>query len=169
NTIVATVMSNFGLELALKHAGVRLVRTEVGDPAVVREMRLNSYNVGGEQSGHVIFMDHSTTGDGLITALLVVSVMAETGRPLSELRRMRRVPQVLQNVRVRERAPLSEIPEVQRAINAAESRLAGNGRLLVRYSGTEMLARVRVGGDAAATIRTRGGEIGATIQKHLGA
>ena len=89
NTVVATVMSNFGLEVALRDAGVRLVRTEVGDPAVAREMRQNSYNLGGEQSGHVIFMDHSTTGDGLISALMVLAILAESGRPLSELRAMR--------------------------------------------------------------------------------
>ena len=100
DTVVATVMSNFGLEVALRDAGIKLIRTEVGDPAVVREMRTNSYNLGGEQSGHVIFMDHSTTGDGLITALLMLSHMAEAGRPLSELRVMERMPQVLQNVRV---------------------------------------------------------------------
>jgi phosphoglucosamine mutase len=168
NTVVATVMSNFGLELALRKAGIHLVRTDVGDPAVVREMRANSYNLGGEQSGHVIFMDHSTTGDGLITALLVLTTMAETGRPLSELRAMHRVPQVLENVKVRERRPLGEIPAVQSAIEAAERRLNGGGRLLVRYSGTEMLARVMVEGEDAAAIRTIAKEIGAAIQRHLG-
>ncbi len=168
-TVVATVMSNFGLELALRNAGIRLVRTDVGDPAVAREMRTNSYNLGGEQSGHVIFMDHSTTGDGLITALLVLTVMAESGRPLSELRAMQRVPQVLENVRIRERRPLSEIPAVQRAITAAERQLNGTGRLLVRYSGTEMLARVMVEGEDAGRISAIAKEIGAAIRKHLGA
>src|SRR3984957_9661643 len=110
NTVVATVMSNFGLEVALREAGLHLIRTEVGDPAVVREMRTNSYNLGGEQSGHVIFMDHSTTGDGLITALLMLSHMAESGRPLSELRAMTRMPQVLRNVRVKQRTPIAEMP-----------------------------------------------------------
>ncbi len=123
NAVVATVMSNFGLELALRDAGVRLIRTEVGDPAVAREMRPNSYNLGGEQSGHVIFMDHSTTGDGLISALLVLAHMAESGRTLSELRAMRRVPQVLENVRVKNRVPLAEMPDVQRMIADAERRL----------------------------------------------
>jgi phosphoglucosamine mutase len=169
NTVVATVMSNFGLELALTRAGIRLVRTEVGDPAVAREMRQNSYNLGGEQSGHVIFMDHSTTGDGLITALLVLAVMAETGKPLSELRAMRRVPQVLENVRVRARRPLAEMPAVQRAIAAAEARLNGAGRLLVRYSGTEMLARVMVEGEDADTIGALAREIAAEIERHVGA
>ena len=168
NTVVSTVMSNFGLERALTQAGVRLVRTEVGDPAVVREMRANSYNLGGEQSGHVIFMDHSTTGDGLITALMVLTIMVETGRPLSELRAMRRVPQVLENVRVRERVPWPAMPEVERLIAGAESKLRGCGRLLVRYSGTEMLARVMVEGEDQAAITAIAREIGAAIGKRNG-
>ena len=168
-TVVGTVMSNFGLELALRNAGIKLIRTDVGDPAVSREMRTNSYNLGGEQSGHIIFMDHSTTGDGLITALSVLTAMAESGRPLSELRAMHRVPQVLENVKVRERRPLAEIPGVQQTIAAAEERLNGSGRLLVRYSGTEMLARVMVEGEDAAVIQNIAKEIGAAIQKHIGA
>jgi phosphoglucosamine mutase len=166
NAVVATVMSNFGLEIALRDAGVKLIRTEVGDPAVAREMRLNNYNLGGEQSGHVIFMDHSTTGDGMISALMVLALMAETGKPLSELRAMRRVPQVLENVRVKNRVPLSEMPDVQRMIVAAEQKLAGNGRLLVRYSGTEMLARVMVEGEDMAQIGVLAKEIGGAILKH---
>lgn len=169
NTVVGTVMSNFGLERALTRAGVKLVRTEVGDPAVVREMRANSYNLGGEQSGHIIFMDHSTTGDGLITALMVLSIMAETGKPLSELRAMRRVPQVLENVRVRERVPLASMPEVERLIAGANRKLDGNGRLLVRYSGTEMLARVMVEGEDETTIIAIAREIGGAIRKQVGA
>jgi phosphoglucosamine mutase len=168
NTVVATVMSNFGLERALKPAGVRLVRTEVGDPAVAREMRANGYNVGGEQSGHLILSDHSTTGDGLITALLILAHMVESGKPLSELRAMRRVPQVLENVAVSARIPLSTMPDVQRLIAQAEARLSGNGRLLVRYSGTEMMARVMVEGEDAAQIAAMAREIGAAIQKHTG-
>jgi len=167
--VVATVMSNFGLELALRDAGVRLIRTEVGDPAVAREMRLNSYNLGGEQSGHVIFMDHSTTGDGMISALLVLAQLAESGRTLGELRAMRRVPQVLENVRVKNRVPIAEMPDVQKIIADAERRLAGTGRLLVRYSGTEMLARVMVEGEDGAQIKTLAQEIGAAIQKYAGA
>jgi phosphoglucosamine mutase len=169
NTVVSTVMSNFGLERALAQAGVRLVRTEVGDPSVVREMRANSYNLGGEQSGHVIFMDHSTTGDGLITALMVLSIMAETSKPLSALRAMQRVPQVLENVRVRERVPLTAMPEVARLIAGAERKLDGVGRLLVRYSGTEMLARVMVEGEDHAAISAIAHEIGAAIGKQAGA
>jgi phosphoglucosamine mutase len=169
NTVVATVMSNFGLERALEASGVRLLRTEVGDPAVAREMRSGRYNLGGEQSGHVIFMDHATTGDGLLTALLMIDHMLETQRPLSELRAMRRVPQVLENVRVRERTPLDGMPEVRGLITDAERRLAGNGRLLVRYSGTEMVARVMVEGDDYGTIAAIAREIGASIQRRVGA
>ncbi len=168
NTVVATVMSNFGLELSLRQAGLRLVRTEVGDPAVVRELRANSYSLGGEQSGHVMFMDHSTTGDGLMTALLMLVRMVESQRPLSELRAMRRVPQVLDNVRVRERVPLSEMPDVMRLIANAERRLGAAGRLLVRYSGTEMLARVMVEGEDEAEISVLAREIGRAIQRRAG-
>ena len=168
-TVVATVMSNFGLELALADQGISLVRTDVGDPAVVREMRSKSYNLGGEQSGHVILMDYSTTGDGLISALLVLSYMMETQRPLSELRAMRRVPQVLENVKVRDRVPLAEMPAVMRVIADAERRLAGSGRLLVRYSGTEMLARVMVEGQDPAQIASVASEIGDAIRKRAGA
>ena len=168
NTVVASVMSNFGLEIALRSGGVRLVRTDVGDPAVAREMRQHSYSVGGEQSGHVIFMDCATTGDGLLTALLLLSSMVEYGKALSDMRVMRRVPQVLENVRVARRVPLAEMPEVQRMIAAAESRLSGNGRLLVRYSGTEMLARVLVEGEDESHITMLAKEIGAAILRSTG-
>jgi phosphoglucosamine mutase len=168
-SVVATVMSNLGLELALRDAKVGLVRTEVGDPAVVREMRAGAYNFGGEQSGHVIFMDHSTTGDGIITALMVLTLMVEKQRPLSELRAMHRVPQVMENVRVARRAPLAEMPDVQRLIAAAEQRLGRSGRLLVRYSGTEMLARVMIEGEDPVEIGALARDIGAAIQKYAGA
>jgi phosphoglucosamine mutase len=169
NTVVATVMSNFGLELSLRRAGLRLVRTEVGDPAVVREMLANSYNLGGEQSGHVIFMDHSTTGDGLITALLMLVQMVEEQKPLSELRAMRRVPQVLENVPVKERVPLSEMPDLVRLIESVERQLGASGRLLVRYSGTEMLARVMVEGEDGSQIEALAREISEAIRSRVGA
>lgn len=168
-TVVSTVMSNFGLELALSRQGVRLVRTDVGDPAVVREMRANAYNLGGEQSGHVIFMDHSTTGDGLITALRVLSQVVESQQPLSALRAMSRVPQVLKNVTVRERVPFAQLTDVSRVINSAEQRLNGHGRLLVRYSGTEMLARVMVEGEHPAPIDEIALDIADSIRRHIGA
>ncbi len=168
NTVVATVMSNFGLERALGPAGVRVVRAEVGDPAVAREMRSNGYNLGGEQSGHIILTDYSTTGDGLITALLVLAHMVETGKPLSALRAMRRVPQVLENVLVRERIPFASMPAVEHLIASVQKRLSGNGRLLVRYSGTEMMARVMIEGEDAAEIGALAREISAAIRKHAG-
>ncbi len=169
NTVVGTVMSNFGLELALSRHGVRLLRADVGDPAVVREMRANDYNLGGEQSGHVIFMDHSTTGDGLITALLVLTRMVETGEPLSALRSMKRVPQTLENVVVRERVPLDQMADVQEAITLAERQLAGRGRLLVRYSGTEMLARVMVEGEEVQQVTSIARAIAGEIRRVIGA
>jgi phosphoglucosamine mutase len=168
NAVVGTVMSNFGLERTLAQHGIGLIRTEVGDPAIVREMRTHGYNLGGEQSGHVIFMDHSTTGDGLITALMIIALMAETRQPLSALRTMRRMPQVLENVRVRERVPLSEMPEVGRLISSAEVQLNSGGRLLVRYSGTEMLARVMVEGEDQDVITAVARTIGEAIRQRIG-
>lgn len=169
NTVVATVMSNLGLDKSLAQAGIRLVRTEVGDPAVSREMRANGYNLGGEQSGHLIFMDHSTTGDGLITTLLVLEHMLDVGKPLVELRAMQHFPQVLHNIKVSKRVPFSEMRDVQQAIRAVEQRLHGKGRVFVRYSGTEMLARVMIEGENEQDIEASAREIGAVIQKRIGA
>jgi phosphoglucosamine mutase len=168
NTVVGTVMCNFGLEAALASAGVRLVRTDVGDPAVVREMRAHSFSLGGEPSGHVIFMDHSTTGDGLITALLVLTRMIEKGQPLSELRTMHRVPQILRNVSVRARIPFAEMAEVEGAIAAAQRRLDGSGRILVRYSGTELLARVMVEGTSPTPVDEIADAVAETIRRQVG-
>jgi len=146
--VVATVMSNIGLEVAFRERGVRLVRVGVGDRYVVEEMRRGGYILGGEQSGHLVCLDQSTTGDGLLTALRVLALMVEKGKPLSELRRvMQRFPQVLVNVRVRERRELSDIPAVSLAIARASAELGDRGRVLVRYSGTEPLVRVMVEGD----------------------
>jgi len=169
NTVVATVMSNFGLQRSLARAGVRLVRTEVGDPAVAREMRTHSYNLGGEQSGHVIFMDHSTTGDGLITSLLMLGHMVESGKSLADLRVMERMPQVLENVRVSERIPFNQMPEVMSLIQSVEARLGDAGRLLVRYSGTEMLARVMIEGEDVSEINALAHDVCAAISKRVGA
>ena len=168
SAVVATVMSNFGLELALRAKGARLVRTEVGDPAVAREMRNGGYNLGGEQSGHVIFMDYSTTGDGIITALMMLTLMVETGRSLSELRAMHRVPQVMENVRVADARAARRDARRAAADRRRREALGANGRLLVRYSGTEMLARVMVEGTDGVQIKTLAQEIGAAIQKYAG-
>ena len=148
NTVVATVMSNMGLEIALESFGVRLVRTKVGDRYVVEEMRKNGYNFGGEQSGHLIFMDHITTGDGILAALQVLSVMKYTERPLSELAKiMEQFPQVLKNVHVKEKKAVHEIPGLEELVARYEDELKGRGRILIRPSGTEPVIRVMVEGD----------------------
>lgn len=147
NEVVATVMSNIGLELALEKLGIDLVRTKVGDKYVMEEMQKRHLSLGGEQSGHLIFSEHLFTGDGLITALSVLRTMAASGRELADLADdLTTYPQVLLNVRVRERKDLETIPEVAAVMKQVEEQLAGNGRLLVRYSGTEPLLRVMLEG-----------------------
>lgn len=146
-TVVATVMSNMGLDLALGEVGARVVRTAVGDRYVVERMRRDGYNFGGEQSGHLIFLDHATTGDGTVAALSLLAVMLQAGKPLSELARVfTPVPQTLLNVPVRERRELDELPTVLKTIRGVELKLRGDGRVLVRFSGTEAKARVLVEG-----------------------
>jgi len=168
-TVVATVMSNYGLDVALREAGVRLVRTAVGDRYVLEEMLRFGYPLGGEQSGHLIFAEHNTTGDGLVTALQVLATLQRTGKPMSELAAcMRRYPQVLLNVRVGRREELSGLPGVQARIRQAEEVLAGTGRVLVRFSGTEPVARVMVEGSDEAVIQRWAGEIGEAIRVALG-
>lgn len=169
NTLVATIMSNLGLERAMERLGISLVRTGVGDRYVVEEMRKNGYNLGGEQSGHLIFLDHSTTGDGSLSALHILGVMLQEGRPLSELAGlMEKVPQVLVNVRVGEKRPLEELPRVQRAIQNLEEKLGRDGRVLVRYSGTEPKVRVMVEGLDRAMIDQHAREIGEVFVSELG-
>jgi phosphoglucosamine mutase len=147
NAIAATVMSNLGLFRAMEEAGIGVHRTQVGDRYVIGTMRAEGLNLGGEQSGHVIFSDYTTTGDGLITALQILRIMRETGRKLSDLRRaMRRYPQVLVNVAVRDKPPIESLDGVQAAVRRVEQHLGRDGRVLVRYSGTEYLARIMVEG-----------------------
>jgi len=154
DTLVATVMSNLGLQIAMREHGIRMVTTPVGDRYVVEEMLRGGYNLGGEQSGHVVFLDHNTTGDGLITGLAALALLVETGRPLSELRRvMQRFPQVLENLRVSSKPDVTTLPAVAAAIGQAERELGDRGRVLVRYSGTEPLLRVMVEGEREPTIR----------------
>ena len=168
NTLVGTVMSNFGLELAMTKAGITLVRTPVGDRYLLERMLADGYNFGGEQSGHVIFLDHNTTGDGLITGLQVLSLMNRAGRSLSDLAGcMTAVPQVLINVPVKEKRDLADLPEVQRAIQAGDARLNGTGRVLIRYSGTEPLLRIMVEGEQDTLIRAVADELAGAIQAHL--
>ena len=146
-TLVTTVMSNLGLERAVRGVGGKVVRTQVGDRYVVEEMRKCGYNFGGEQSGHLVFLDHATTGDGIVAALRVLAVMVKEGRPLSELARvMERTPQVLVNLPVDRKIPLDQLPDVQRIIADVERQLGDDGRVLVRYSGTESKARVMIEG-----------------------
>ncbi|RME36634.1 MAG: phosphoglucosamine mutase [Deltaproteobacteria bacterium] len=168
-TLVATVMSNMGLELALQKVGGRVVRTAVGDRYVVEEMRRGDYNLGGEQSGHMIFLEHNTTGDGLLSALQVLAIMQRRGRPLSELASvMEALPQVLVNVRVRQKPDLATVPEIARGIEKVESELAGRGRVLVRYSGTEPLLRIMVEGENRDRIEAMADDLASLVSRHIG-
>jgi phosphoglucosamine mutase len=169
NGIVATVMSNIGLEIALRESGIEMVRCPVGDKYVMEEMIKRGLSLGGEQSGHIIFSDHLFTGDGIVTALSVLRVMAETGRELADLAaELVTYPQVLLNVRVREKRDLHEVPAIADSMRRVEERLAGNGRLLVRYSGTEPLLRVMIEGQDQHEIQGWAAEIVTTVKEHLG-
>jgi phosphoglucosamine mutase len=169
NAVVATVMSNVGLELALKQLGIDLVRCPVGDKYVMEEMLNRGLSLGGEQSGHIIFSDYLFTGDGLCTALNVLGTVAATGRSLADLASdLTSYPQVLLNVRVREKADLNDVPALAAAIARVEHRVAGQGRLLVRYSGTEPLLRVMVEGRHEDEIRAWAQEIVDVVKAELG-
>jgi phosphoglucosamine mutase len=166
NTLVTTVMSNLGLERAVKDAGGTVVRTKVGDRYVVDEMRRNGYNFGGEQSGHLVFLDDATTGDGIIAALRVLAVMVRENRPLSELARcMTRTPQVLVNFKVANKRPLDQLAEVNRLIRAVEAELGDDGRVLVRYSGTEAKARVMIEGLDEVLIKRHADAIAEALER----
>jgi phosphoglucosamine mutase len=167
-TVVATVMSNLGLERALAAKGGKLLRTAVGDRYVVEAMRERGLSLGGEQSGHIIFLDHATTGDGMVAALRVLSVMVAEGKPLSELSRaMTRYPQVLLNFEVGKKRPFEEMPAVLSVIAAIERKLGADGRVVVRYSGTESKARVMIEGTDEAGIRAQAEEIASVLQREL--
>ncbi len=169
DTLVTTVMSNLGLHVAMREHGVHVVTTPVGDRNVVEEIVRGGYNLGGEQSGHIVFFDHSTTGDGLVTGLAVLALMLESGKPLSALRQvMRRFPQVLLNVPVGSKPDLTMVPTVQQAVAAAEQNLGERGRVLVRYSGTESLLRVMVEGEHERQIRDLADGIAAAARQALG-
>ena len=169
NLLVTTVMSNIGLEVALRKAGGRLARTIVGDRYVMEEMVKRNANLGGEQSGHIIFSDYTTTGDGLITALQVLRIIKETGKPLSELCKcMEKYPQVLLNVKVNEKPPLEGLEEVQEEIQSAEAELKDAGRVLVRYSGTEMISRVMVEGEDQDRVGEIAQRIAAVLERSIG-
>jgi len=168
-TVVGTVMSNLGLEVALKTLGVKLLRAPVGDRYVVEAMLKGGYNLGGEQSGHLVFLDHTTTGDGILTALRLLAVMLREEKPLAELAQfVETYPQVLINVRVKERRDLKTLPKARQAIQEAEKRLGERGRLLVRYSGTEPVLRVMAEGHDQAEVDTVAQELAQILASHLG-
>lgn len=167
-TVVATVMSNMGLDLAIHAAGGRVIRTRVGDRYVVEEMRRGSFNFGGEQSGHLIFLDHATTGDGMVAALALLAVALREGKPLSELAKgFSPVPQTLLNVPIKQKKELAQLPTVMKAIHGVEERLGQAGRVLVRFSGTEPKARVLVEGPEAAANEAFAQEIGDALTRAL--
>ncbi len=169
--IVSTTMSNMGLEIALRSSGIKMLRADVGDKYVLEEMRKTGAILGGEQSGHIIFRDgEATTGDGLLTALRGMEIMVRTGRTLADLAGDLKVfPQTIKNVRVREKVPFAQVPEIAEVIRAAESQLDGNGRVVVRYSGTEALARVMIEAETQATMKALADSIAGAIQRNLGA
>jgi|SRR6185312_3364276 len=170
NTLVATTMSNMGLELALRESGIKMLRAPVGDKYVLEEMQKSGAVLGGEQSGHIILSREATTGDGLLTALHVLEVVCRSGKTLAQLvADLEIFPQTIRNVRVREKRPLEEIPEIAAAMQAAENELNGNGRINVRYSGTESLARVMVEASSEATVHRLASSVAEAIEKTIGA
>jgi phosphoglucosamine mutase len=169
STVVATTMSNMGLEAALKRSGIQMLRAAVGDKYVLEQMIATGAALGGEQSGHIIFTGRSTTGDGLLTALLLLDIIHRSGRSLAELVADLKVfPQVIVNVKVREKKPLEGIPAVAAAIRAAETELADSGRVVIRYSGTETLARVMIEAESEPLMRHHADIIAAAIRTELG-
>jgi phosphoglucosamine mutase len=170
DTVVSTTMSNMGLEIALKNSGIRMLRANVGDKYVLEEMLKTGATLGGEQSGHIIFRDgDSTTGDGLLTALRLMDIIVRSKKPLAELIADLKVfPQKIQNIRVREKVPFAQVPAIQGAIHSAERELDGKGRVVVRYSGTEALARVMVEAESEAQMQSITAAIAGEIQKALG-
>jgi phosphoglucosamine mutase len=169
-TLVATVMSNFGLDETVAAAGGTVVRTKVGDRYVIEEMLRGEMNLGGEQSGHIIFRDFSTTGDGIVSALQILRIMHETGKPLSELKRcLKKYPQAQRNLKVKAKPPIEELREVTRLRDEAERELAGKGRVLLRYSGTEPKIRLLIEGRESAQIDRQADRIADAISKAIGA
>lgn len=169
NTLVTTVMSNMGLDLAMQKRDISVVKTAVGDRHVVEEMKKSGFNIGGEQSGHLIFLDYNSTGDGLISALQVLALVQKTGNSLSQLAGVvKKLPQVIQNVKIREKKPLDELQNVQEVIQDVEDKLSGRGRVLVRYSGTENLMRVMLEGEDEKVLRNYAAGICEEVEKQIG-
>ena len=169
NTLVATVMSNFGLDETLRECGGQVLRTKVGDRYVIEAMMKQDLNVGGEQSGHMIFRDYSTTGDGIVSALQVLRIMVDTGKPLSVLKRcLRKYPQAQRNLKVREKRAIEEMSDVSAAVAAVEKELGGAGRVLLRYSGTEPKIRLLIEGRNDAQIQQHADRIAELITTQIG-
>ena len=169
NLVVATTMSNMGLEAAFKRSGIHMLRAPVGDRYVLEQMQFNNAALGGEQSGHILFPHLATTGDGLLTALVVLDLIARSGKSIEELTADLKVfPQVIVNVRVREKKPLDSIPAVQASIKAAEDELRDSGRVVIRYSGTEALARVMIEAESESAMNHHADAIADAIRTELG-
>ena len=169
NVVVTTVMANLGLDEALSAAGITISKTQVGDRYVSEEMHRRGSNVGGEQSGHLLFLDHMPTGDGILSALMLLSVVRESGESLASLSScMRKFPQVLVNVPVRSKPPFDSVPGVTEKVTAFEREMNGSGRVLIRYSGTEALARVMIEGADGERIRVMADELAGVIRSHIG-
>jgi len=169
NTLVATVMSNLALDYTMQKRGIQVVRTSVGDRYVIQAMKDGQYNLGGEQSGHLIFLDYNTTGDGILGALQVLAIMIQEGRRLSELKDiLSPFPQLLINVEVREKRDFSVIPEISKAISRCERELGKHGRLVLRYSGTENIARIMIEGENQDRIREMASNLAGLISTNLG-
>jgi phosphoglucosamine mutase len=170
NVVVTTVMANLGLDEALREAGVGIVKTQVGDRYVSEEMHRLGANLGGEQSGHLLFLDHAPTGDGILSALALLSVMRETGEDLASLARgMRKFPQVLVNVPVRDKPALDAVVGLAERVRAFEQEMSGGGRILIRYSGTEPLARIMIEGPHSGRIRAMADELAGVVRAQIGA
>ncbi len=170
NTLVATIMSNYGLEEALEPHGGKVIRTKVGDRYVIEEMMRGGYTVGGEQSGHMIFRDFSTTGDGIVSALQILHIMLATGQPLSQLKsQLKKYPQAQRNLKVKEKPPIETLEEAQKLIAETEKALDGKGRVLLRYSGTEPKIRLLIEGRDEAQINEAATKIATAIENHIGA
>lgn len=170
NLVVTTVMANLGLDRALRGAGIEVVKTQVGDRYVYEEMQRRGANLGGEQSGHLLFLDHAPAGDGILSALVLLTVMRETGESLASLSGcLQKFPQVLVNVPVRSKPPIESLPGLDQRVREFEGEMNGAGRILIRYSGTEALARVMIEGPDGERIRAMAEELAALIRGHIGA
>jgi phosphoglucosamine mutase len=169
NIIITTVMANLGLDQALEAGGIRIVKTQVGDRYVAEEMHRLGANLGGEQSGHLLFLDHAPAGDGVLSALALLSVAVETGEPLATLAScLTKFPQVLINVPVRSKPPIESITGVAERRAAYEAEMSGRGRVLIRYSGTEPLARVMIEGADGARIQAMADDLAGIIRSQIG-